>query len=103
MDKEIQMSDSVPDQPRRRYTTPAYVQAWFLQRSRDNWKAKYSLVKADVRKLKNRVHDVDKSRERWRARAEQQARRIEELEAQNATLQQQLAALKKDGQPPGPP
>lgn len=102
MDKEIHMSVSVPDEPRRKYTTPAYVQAWFLQKSRDNWKKKYSLVKSDVRQLKNRMGDVSKSREHWRSLAEQQARRLEDLEAQNAALQEQLAALKKDGQPIGP-
>lgn len=101
MDKEIQMSP-VQDEPRRKYTTPAYVQAWFLQRSRDNWKNKYSLVKDDVRQLKNRLIDVEKSREQWRERAKDHARRLEEVEAQNAALQEQLAALKKDGQPNGP-
>jgi chromosome segregation ATPase len=101
MDKEIQMSVPLQDERRRKYTTPARVQAWFLQKSRDNWKRKYSLVKADVRQLKNHVSDVKTSREQWRERAEQHARRLEELEVQNIALQEQLAALKKDGQPIG--
>jgi chromosome segregation ATPase len=102
MDKEIQMSDPIQDEPRRKYTTPAYVQAWFLQKSRDNWKNKYSLVKDDARQLKNRMNDVEKSREQWRERAKNTARRLEELEAQYAALQEEVAALKKDGQPAGP-
>ena len=102
MDKEIQMSVAVRDKPRAKYKTPAYVQAWFLQKSRDNWKNKYSLVKADVRLLKNRVSDVNKSREQWCLRAEDSARRLHEVEAQNAALQEQLAALKKDGLRDGP-
>ncbi len=102
MDKEIQMSVPLQDERRRKYTTPARVQAWFLQKSRDNWKKKYSLVKADVRQLKNHVSDVKTSREQWRERAEQYARRLEEVEEQNIALQEQLAALKKDGQPSGP-
>jgi DNA-binding transcriptional regulator GbsR (MarR family) len=102
MDKEIQMSVSLQDERRRKYTTPARVQAWFLQKSRDNWKKKYSLVKADVRQLKNHVSDVKTSREQWRERAEQYARRLEEVEELNTALQEQLAALKKDGQPSGP-
>jgi len=101
MDKEIQMSGPIQDEPRRKYTTPAYVQAWFLQKSRDNWKNKYSLVKDDARQLKNRMSDVEKSREQWRERAKNAARRLEELEAQNAALQEEVAALKKDGQPTG--
>ena len=102
MDKEIQMSVPLQDERRRKYTTPARVQAWFLQKSRDNWKKKYSLVKADVRQLKNHVSDVKTSREQWRERSEQYARRLEEVEAQNIALQEQVAALKKDGQPSGP-
>jgi len=79
---------------KREYTTPAYVQAWFLRRSRDNWKRKYMRAKTDGKRLQNRVHDVTKSREQWR---EQYKQRVQELEAENAALQQQLAALKKDG------
>jgi len=102
MDKEIQMSVPLQDERRRKYTTPARVQAWFLQKSRDNWKKKYSLVKADVRQLKNHVSDVKTSREQWRERAEHYARRLEEVEEQNIALQEQMAALKKDRQPSGP-
>jgi hypothetical protein len=52
------------------YTTPRWVQVWFLRRSRDNWKRKYMELKADAKRLQNRVNDVTKSRERWRALAD---------------------------------
>lgn len=71
----------------RKYTTPRWVQAWFLQRSRDKWKAKYKQLKAEAKRLQNRVNDVTRSREKWRGQAE-------ELEAENAALREQ-AALKK--------
>ena len=74
---------------RRRYTTPRWFQAWFLGRSRDNWKAKYKELKAQAKRLQNRVNDVTRSRERWRGR-------VGELEAENAALREQ-AALKKSG------
>jgi SMC interacting uncharacterized protein involved in chromosome segregation len=80
------------------YTTPHRVQAWFLQRSRNNWKQKYMELKADQKRLQNRVNDVSKSREQWREDAKQSAQRLEEKEAENAALREQLAALKKDGQ-----
>ena len=80
-----------------RYTTPAYVQAWFLKRSRDNWKRKYMQVKADEKRLQNRVNDVTKSREQWRDETKHMKQRIQELETANAALQEQLAAKKKDG------
>ncbi len=80
------------------YSTPARVQAWFLRRSRDNWKNKYMDLKSDEKRLQNRVNDVVKSREQWREECKQHSRRVEELEAEVAALHKQLAALKKDGQ-----
>jgi len=97
MDKEIPMSASTPGECKPEYTTPARVQAWFLHRSRENWKKKYMERTADAKRLQNRVHDVTKSREQWRDAAKQLTQRVQELEAENATLHEQLAALKKDG------
>jgi predicted nuclease with TOPRIM domain len=77
------------DDSASRYTTPRWVQVWFLQRSRDNWKKKYRELKAERKRLQNRVNDVTRSRESWR-------QRVKELEAENAVLQEQ-AALKKGG------
>jgi len=72
-----------------KYTTPRWVQAWFLGRSRERWKGKYKTLKSEAKRLQNRVNDVSKSREKWR-------RRAEALEAENAALREQ-AALKKNG------
>jgi hypothetical protein len=68
------------------YTTPARVQAWFLERSRRNWKRKYKTLKADEKRLENRVRDVTESREKWREQAKQLKQRVQELEAANADL-----------------
>jgi hypothetical protein len=78
---------------RRKYVTPRWVQAWFLQRSRDNWKRKYMALKAEAKRLQNRVSDVTRSREGWR-------QRVRGLEAENAALREQ-AALKKSGRGDG--
>ncbi len=94
------MSATDQDDPKVEYSTPHRVQAWFLRRSRDNWKLKYTQLKSDAKRLQNRVNDVTKSREQWRNETEQLAERVHELEAENAALQEQLAALKKDGQHP---
>jgi hypothetical protein len=74
-----------------KYTTPPRVQAWFLGRSRDNWKRKYKELKHLAKRLQNRVNDVTRSREHW-------CERVKELETQNAALREQVA-LKKSGQP----
>ncbi len=91
------MSASGQDDHKAKYTTPARVQAWFLQKSRDNWKKKYMELKADTKRLQNRVNDVSKSREQWREETKEQSQRVQEVEAENAALREQLAALKKDG------
>ncbi len=83
------MDATSQDGGKRKYVTPRWVQAWFLQRSRDNWKRKYKQLKTEAKRLRNRVNDVTGSREKWR----EQAR---ELEAENAALREQ-AALKKYG------
>ena len=72
------------------YTTPRWVQAWFLGRSRDKWKAKYKQLKSDAKRLQNRVNDVTRSRQKWRERAEL-------LETQNAALREQVAQQKSAG------
>ena len=74
---------------KRKYSTSSRVQAWFLGRSRDGWKAKYKELKAEAKRLLNRVNDVTRSREMWRER-------VVELEKENAALRAQ-AALKKSG------
>jgi SMC interacting uncharacterized protein involved in chromosome segregation len=97
MGKEMPVATSSQDGDRVRYTTPRWVQVWFLQRSRDNWKKKYKKLKADAKRLQNHVNDVSKSREKWRDDAEALEKRARELETENAALQEQLEALKKDG------
>lgn len=83
------------DGDEKKYVTPRWVQAWFLKRSRDNWKRKYVELKAGEKRLKNCVNDVKRSRESWQERAK-------ELEAENAALRKQ-AALKKSGPVAGLP
>jgi predicted nucleic acid-binding Zn-ribbon protein len=101
MDKEIHMSAAAEQHDRPApFTTPARVQAWFLKRSRDNWKRKYLTKKVDEKRLQNRVADVTKSREQWREQAKGAHERLQELEAENTALREQLAAFKKDGRRP---
>ena len=91
------MDTSCQDATKVEYTTPRWVQAWFLRRSRDNWKKKYMELKAGAKRLQNRVNDVSKSRKKWRDESKEWEQRVRELEALNATLQEELEALKKDG------
>jgi uncharacterized coiled-coil DUF342 family protein len=92
------MDVAVPEaRPPKKYRTELRVQVWFLKKSRDKWKRKCQELKVVAKRLQNRVNDVTKSREKWRSQAEQYRQRIQELEAENAALREQMAALKKDG------
>jgi hypothetical protein len=102
MDWEHRMDAATERAPTAQYTTSHRIQAWFLGRSRDRWKEKYADLKADVGRLKRRVADMAKSREKWRLEAIQARQRAKDLEAQNAMLQEQAVALKKDGPSSGP-
>ena len=90
------MSATGHDDCKVEYTTSAQVQAWFLRRSRERWKKKYMHLKSDAKRLQNRVNDVTKSREHWREETKEMSQRLRELEAENAALHEQLAALKKE-------
>ena len=81
-----------------KYTTPRWVQVWFLGRSRARWKQKHKNLKVETKRLRNQMYDLSKSREKWREEARQLSRRVQELEAQNAALQERVAASKKYGQ-----
>ena len=75
------------DGGKQEYSTCYRIQAWFLSRSRDNWRQKYKRLKSDAKRLQNRVYDVTRSREEWRKEAQ-------ELEKELAALREQVA-LKK--------
>jgi hypothetical protein len=96
MEWEYRMDAATGKAPKAEYTTPHRVQAWFLGRSRDRWKQKYTDLKAEAGRLQRRVADVAVSREKWRDEAEELRRRVQELEVQTAALQEQAAAFKKD-------
>jgi len=85
------------------YTTSKQVQAWFLRKSRDLWKKKYADLKAQFKRSRQQVADMDRSRAQWRDRAERAARDLEELQAENARLRaagDAAAAREKNDIPP---
>jgi uncharacterized protein YlxW (UPF0749 family) len=84
--------DSPSRDGKRQYVTCWRIQAWFLRRSRDNWKRKYMELKAEAKRLQNRVHDVTRSREQWREQAQFQEQQIQEMRAGQAP---EPVALKK--------
>jgi hypothetical protein len=78
------------------YKSPRHVQVLFLQRSRGGWKNKYQLSKQNERRLENAVRDVTKSRDKWATKAREQTARLKSVDAENASLKQELELLKKE-------
>ena len=62
----------------------------FFRGSRDGWKGKHHEAKVQCKKLKNQVRAVEKSRQLWRERAEEQERRARELERELEELKNGL-------------
>jgi uncharacterized protein YlxW (UPF0749 family) len=73
------------------YKSPRHAQVWFLSRSRGLWKKKYQTLKAEAKRLQNRVNDVTRSRDKWRGQAEDARRSLAALQRQHAALQATLA------------
>ena len=80
-------------QTTKEYKSPPHALIWFFRKSRDLWKSKYQELQASIKRLKNRVADVTKSREQWKLKAEQTNNQLTVLEAENASLHAQIATL----------
>jgi chromosome segregation ATPase len=88
------------------YTTSKQVQAWFLRRSRDLWKTKYADLRVELKRARQRVADIDRSRAQWRRQAEEAGPHLEALQAENARLRAAADAATDGGEkkilPPRP-
>ena len=94
---DVQQGTGQPDKAPG-YTTSKQVQAWSPRRSRDLWKKNYAELKAESKRLKQRVADVCESRDGWRNEAGATRREVQGLRAQIAELQAQLEARAQDAQ-----
>jgi hypothetical protein len=63
---------------------------WSFRKSRDRWKSKHQALKCSLKREKNRVADLTKSRQQWRLKAQQASQLVSVLEAQLADLRSQL-------------
>ena len=63
----------------------------FFARSRDSWKGKCFEAKVRCKRMGNQVRAVQKSRQQWRALAEERKQRIAELEREVVELKRTIA------------
>jgi len=89
------MEDAV--QERTVYTTPRWVQVWFLRRSRDKWKKKAQARKEELKRRRSQAAYARKSRQKWREEATHLRQQVKNLREEMATLKNQSVAEKKDG------
>ena len=89
-------------QTTKEYKSPPHALIWFFRRSRDLWKSKYQDLQASIKRLKNRVADVTKSREQWKLKAEQSNNQLTILEAENASLRARSRRWQKKKRPGRP-
>ena len=76
---------------------------WFFRKSRDRWKRKHRQLNATLKRYKNRVADVTKSREQWRLKAETVNERLAVLEAENAELRTAISVREEEKKSPARP
>jgi septal ring factor EnvC (AmiA/AmiB activator) len=95
MDATIIDRDAAQDQSATGYKSRPGALIWFFRKSRDRWKKKHQALKTTLKKFKNRVADVTKSREQWKFKAEAASQRVDVLEAQNVALQTRISALEE--------
>lgn len=70
------------DQQKRKFKSPARMLARFFRASRDRWKKKCQQRKAENKRLKNQVNDVNKAKELWKQRAKAAEANAAELETE---------------------
>jgi chromosome segregation ATPase len=86
---------SIPSDTNKTYRSPRRILVRFFEKSRNQWKVKCLEAKAALRRIKSRAKWLEQSRDHWKARAQTLAHRVQELEAQTATQQHDIEALKK--------
>jgi chromosome segregation ATPase len=96
MEATVADVETTPTQTPEKYTSRPGALIWSFRKSRDRWKSKYQALKVSVKRHKNRVADVTKSREQWRLKAEQAAVRLAALEAETAALRAESAACAEE-------
>jgi uncharacterized protein YdaU (DUF1376 family) len=62
--------------------------ARFFRLGRDKWKAKYRELKEELKRMKNRVADAQRSREQWSSKARQLQAELEQLKQAEAAQEQ---------------
>jgi chromosome segregation ATPase len=72
------------------YRSPRRVLVDWFRKSRDNWRQKYAELKGEIKRFKNRVYDLEKSRDRWKEQAAAHQQQLDALQAEVERLKAQV-------------
>ncbi len=67
-------------------SSPERLASWFLE-SRNKWKKKTIYKQKELRKAGIKIRDLQKSREKWKAKAKKYQAQIKQLEEEKKLLQ----------------
>jgi peptidoglycan hydrolase CwlO-like protein len=79
-----------------RFKSPRYLVISRLLEGRANWKNKCKEARREIKRYKNQVNDVGKSRESWRERAETSERELKVLRGEIDALKEELALREEE-------
>lgn len=80
------------------YKSPQRKLVKFFHTSRDQWKGKCRAAKADLKRLKKKLHGAQARQQRWQSRLRALEAELARLHAENRVLEGARAAgEKKDG------
>lgn len=77
------------------YRSPRGKLLKFFKQSRDQWKAKCRVAKAQVKGLQNRLRWVEKSKASWKQRVQGLERELARVQAEQRALAHEVETLKK--------
>lgn len=62
------------------YKSPIKKLAKFFESSRDNWKEKYFEKKTELKRVTNRIYDLEKRKDDWKDRAIRAEEKLKEMD-----------------------
>ena len=77
------------------FKSPLRVLVRAFRMSRDQWKSKYMVLKAEIKRFKNQAADARRSREKWQSKARDLAATTQRLQAELGEVQARLEATEK--------
>ncbi|MHC4691025.1 MAG: hypothetical protein ACYS5F_15570 [Planctomycetota bacterium] len=77
------------------YKSPQRKLIKFFEKSRDQWKAKCLVSKQELKRLKNRIRFLEKSKAHWKDRAKELEAELSHMKLKQEELEKELEEKKR--------